>query len=201
MSQQKRDWAEEESFSEEDVVDYLRRHPEFFERQPQSLAGMKLNHPTGGGAISLVERQVTVLRQKNTELERKLKDLISVAKVNDGLVKRMHKLAVTLLGEPDISRRLTALESNLREQFAAEQAVLVLFDDVAMGQKSNQRFCAWFAATTSGLVPSRHSWKALAPVADKCGIRKESSFSKRRNRKSVQWPCYRLDRTAMWVSW
>ena len=38
------------------------------------LLALKLPHRTGGAAISLVERQVAMLRQRNAQLERQFKD-------------------------------------------------------------------------------------------------------------------------------
>ena len=52
--------------SEESIADYLKSHPDFFERNLTLLSGLRLPHRTTGGAISLVERQVDVLRQRNT---------------------------------------------------------------------------------------------------------------------------------------
>ena len=128
MSQQKSGAAAAESFPEEAVADYLRRHPDFFERHSTLLLSLKLPHRTGGSAISLVERQVSMLRQRNAQLERQFKDLVAVAKLNDALVEKIHQLGIKLMRAPDIAQRLEQLETGLREDFAAERALLVLFD-------------------------------------------------------------------------
>ena len=174
MSQQKRDWGVDEPFSEDAVVDYLSRHPEFFEHQPQTLANLKLSHPTGGAAVSLVERQVSVLRQKNTELERKLKELIAVAKTNDTLVQNMHDLAIQLLDAADLSSRLVALEAVMREQFAADHAVLVLFEDVAAGEASAGRFLRVVSRDDPGLSPFK---TFLGTSKPRCGQMRDSQRS------------------------
>jgi uncharacterized protein YigA (DUF484 family) len=116
-----------EAFAEDTVADYLKRHPDFFERHPLLLLSLKLPHRTGGSAISLVERQVSVLRQRNSQLERQFKDLVAVAKENDALVEKIHQLALKLMRAASLPARLAALETSLREDFAAERAVLVLF--------------------------------------------------------------------------
>ncbi len=59
-----------QTFTEADVAEYLRSHPDFFERHSGLLLGLKLPHPTGAGAVSLMERQVAVLRQHNADLDR-----------------------------------------------------------------------------------------------------------------------------------
>ena len=114
-----------DSFPEDGVADYLKSHPDFFERHPLLLLSIKLPHRTGGSAISLVERQVAMLRQRNGQLERQFKDLVAVAKQNDALVEKILKLGVKLMGAPDLPGRLELLETSLREDFSAERAVLL----------------------------------------------------------------------------
>ena len=116
-----------ESLSEDSIADYLRSHPDFFERNAPLVLGLKLPHRAGGAAISLVERQVSMLRQRNAQLERQLKDLVAVAKQNDSLVEKIHQLCLKLMRAPTLPGRLEQLETGLREDFGAETAVLVLF--------------------------------------------------------------------------
>ena len=57
------------------------------------------------------------------------KDLISVAKTNDQLVEKIHRLAIRLLASSRLQDRLRTLEAVLRQDFGSDQAVLVLFGD------------------------------------------------------------------------
>lgn len=116
-----------ETMTEDSIADYLKSHPDFFERHGALMLGLKLPHRTGGASISLVERQVSMLRQRNGQLERQLKDLVAVAKQNDVLVEKIHQLCLKLMRAPTLLQRLERLETGLREDFAAERAVLVLF--------------------------------------------------------------------------
>jgi uncharacterized protein YigA (DUF484 family) len=70
-----------------------------------------------------------MLRQRNSQLERQLKDLVAVAKQNDALVEKIHQLCLKLMRAPSLTTRLEQLETGLREDFGAERAVLVLFPD------------------------------------------------------------------------
>jgi uncharacterized protein YigA (DUF484 family) len=143
-----------ESFSEADVANYLRSHPEFFDSHPQLLEALRLSHEAGPGAVSLVERQVTVLRTRNGELERKLKDLIGVATANDKLVEKIHQLAVRLMAAADLKERLDTVEAVLREDFAADQAVLVMFGDPQSAAGLHEgRFLRVVDPTDSALGP------------------------------------------------
>lgn len=140
MSQAKGQAIAEESFSEADVASYLNSHPDFFERHLPLLRRLRLPHQSGNETVSLVERQVSVLRQRNDELESKLTELFDVARANNQLVDNIHKLAVTFIKERGLEGRLEALENALREDFGAERAVLVLFDDSASAKATRPGF-------------------------------------------------------------
>ena len=129
MSQAKGQAIDTDDFSESDVASYLRRHPDFFERQLPLLRGLRIPHQSGSSTVSLVERQVSVLRQRNDELERQLTELVDVAKANNRLVDNIHELAVTFLRVQDVEGRLESLENALREDFGAERAVLLILQN------------------------------------------------------------------------
>lgn len=117
--------------SEAAVHDYLRRNPDFFERHGALLGTLRLPH-VSGGTVSLVERQVSVLRQKDVKLERKLKELLEVARANDTLAGKIHGLALGLLNAGSLSETLAVIEAALRTAFEADQSVLVYFGDPAL---------------------------------------------------------------------
>lgn len=112
--------------TEQAVHDYLADHPDFFDRHPALLSGLRLSHATGE-AVSLVERQVSVLRQRDLKLERQLKELLAVARENDTLAAKIHELSIQLLSATTLERVVTALEEAMRLAFSADHAVLVLF--------------------------------------------------------------------------
>jgi len=153
MSQQKNEAALGEPFSEEAVADYLQRRPDFFERHGSLLLRLKLPHETNGFTVSLIERQVSMLRQRNAELERQLKDLIAVAKVNDALVEKIHQLSLRLLRASTQAERLEQLETSLREDFGAERAALVLFAGAGLEPGERQGFVKTFTRDDPELKP------------------------------------------------
>ncbi|MGD8323601.1 MAG: DUF484 family protein [Gammaproteobacteria bacterium] len=114
--------------AESDIADYLARHPDFFERHASLLIKMRLPHAPSGATISLVERQIALLRQQNDKLQRNLKELVAVAKQNDTIAAKIHKLGLAFLHESQRSARLEQLETSLREDFGAHRAVIVLFE-------------------------------------------------------------------------
>lgn len=126
-TQRKADFVAEQ-LSEEAVHNYLKQNPDFFERHSSLLGSLRLPHITGG-TVSLVERQVSMLRQKDLKLERKLKELLEVARANDILASKLHQLTLQLMAAGTLAETLKALETALRTGFNADQSVLVLFGD------------------------------------------------------------------------
>jgi len=126
-TQPKPDYVDDE-LSEQAVHDYLAAHPDFFEHNAKLLGSLNLPHG-GSGAVSLVERQVSVLRQKDMKLERQLKELIEVARANDVLSAKIHELTIQLLTNTSLQTTISALEEAMRSGFGADQAVLVIFGD------------------------------------------------------------------------
>ena len=122
-----RNESTEPTLTGSEVAEYLCAHPDFFARHPQVLLDLELQHQPGGAAVSLVQRQVEVLRRQNEELHAQLKELVAVARDNQELVEKIHQLAVSLVGEVDVKRRVRLLRARLREDFGIENAVLILF--------------------------------------------------------------------------
>ena len=109
------------------VASYLAATPEFFDRHAQLLSKIRLPDARGGGTtVSLLERQVEVLRERNRQLERKVKDFMDVARENDALGNRVLSMARRLIAAKDGTAVVGAIEAALREDFDAAQSVLVL---------------------------------------------------------------------------
>jgi uncharacterized protein len=115
---------------EESVASYLQRNPEFFERHQGVLAKLRLPHARGGSTISLVERQIEVLREKQATLEGKLAELVRVARANDTISERLHRFTRRLVRASSRSEALNRIEAGLREDFDAFHAALVLIEEL-----------------------------------------------------------------------
>ncbi len=128
MSTQPKTEYVEDELSEQAIHDYLAAHPDFFEQHAALLSTLDLPHASGG-TVSLVERQVSVLRQKDLKLEKKLQDLIEVARANDLIASKIHELTLQLLASSSLESTVFALEEGMRSGFGADHAILVLFGD------------------------------------------------------------------------
>jgi uncharacterized protein len=116
------------------VTRYLETYPDFFERNVTLLAKLRLPHLRESSAtVSLVERQVEVLRDRNQTLERKLTELVDVARANDALANRIHCLSQRLIRGRTLLETINAIETSLREDFDARNSVLLLFMEQARG--------------------------------------------------------------------
>jgi len=109
------------------VASWLSQHPDFFLEHADLLGDMAIPHETGG-AVSLVERQLQVLRSRNIDLRDRLHKLVDVARDNDLLFARMRGLLLDLLDARNVPELVRRLNDGLRTRFESEYISLVLFD-------------------------------------------------------------------------
>lgn len=132
MTQQARG-LKAEGLTDDAVIEYLQTYPDFFERHSTLLTRLRLPHLRNTGqTVSLVERQVDVLRERNQGLERQLKELIDVARANELLTDKIHRFARRLIRANTLHDTVAAIEASLREDFEVMHAVLVLFKPEAV---------------------------------------------------------------------
>ena len=108
------------------IADYLRSHPEFFVDNAALLPQLRIPHECGP-AVSLIEHQVSVLRDQNRQLKRKLKELVQVGRENDRLSERMLRLTESLFLADSLETVLDAVEDTLHREFHADAVVVRLF--------------------------------------------------------------------------
>lgn len=115
-----------EQIDEESIAEYLQLNPDFFDRHAGLLTKLKLSHTRGAATVSLIERQVLALREKNQNLESRLRELIENARTNDALATKIHRLACRLIRASDAVAVLDVIETSLREDFGASEWLIVL---------------------------------------------------------------------------
>ena len=106
---------------ETQVVAFLKANPDFLTRHPELLDVLELRH-SSGGAVSLIERQVEILRGKSTRLEDRLKSLLDAARDNEARAAHVHRLARSLIRAPSLAATVVALRKCLREDFNVDEA-------------------------------------------------------------------------------
>ncbi|MBZ0092522.1 MAG: DUF484 family protein [Sulfuricellaceae bacterium] len=108
----------------DDIANYLKSTPEFFEQYADMLSEVYIPHPHGGRAISLSERQILSLREKNHLLESRLRELIGFGEENDAISEKSHRFALSLFDPHSFESLVQAIRSNLQEIFAIPHVAL-----------------------------------------------------------------------------
>jgi uncharacterized protein YigA (DUF484 family) len=106
------------------VAQFLKDNPEFFNHNSELLAQINVPHPYGGQAISIGERQVMLLRDRTRNLENKLKEFIQFAEENDSIGEKMHRLSLGLMRAKSLPALLESVYLNLIDQFAIPHITL-----------------------------------------------------------------------------
>ena len=108
------------------VADYLRANRDFFNDFPEILEEMTLPHDSGS-AVSLVERQVAVLRDRNVDMRGHLGTLLANARLNDRLFQRTRELILDALDADLLVDLIGVIRRHLLEEFAVDQVAIILF--------------------------------------------------------------------------
>ena len=117
-----------QSLDAETVAAYLRLHPEFFIDHDELLPELRIPHQRGD-SVSLVERQVKLLRERNIEMRQRLAQLMEVARDNDRLFEKSRRLVLDLLDANSLEEVVSLVEDSLRSDFMVPFVSLILFSD------------------------------------------------------------------------
>ena len=130
------------------VREFLRDNPTFLDENTDILETMVLPH-NSGKAVSLVERQVGVLRDRNSEMRSRLDNMLQTAKDNDLLFEKTKRLVLNLLEAKTLGALVEAVYDSLGKDYGIEFYSLTLFGDdkklprtmarVATTEKANER--------------------------------------------------------------
>lgn len=123
----------------EQVADYLRQNPGFFEQNVDLLVNIQIPHPHGGRAVSIVERQLVAVREKTRLLEEKLRELIAFGEENDALSGKVHRLACRLIEAGGLEAALDVAYLDLLDHFAVPHVAVRLWG-VAEADPETQEF-------------------------------------------------------------
>ena len=161
-----------DALEDDAVARFLADQPAFFERHPALLAALRLPHGRGDGStVSLVERQVDVLRERWRESELRLRTLVENGHANDALAGKIHRLALRLIRTRDPQARLAAVEASLREDFAAPEFVIVVTHGTAPAGMPDSRNVRYVTADD----PALRSFESLfASGRPRCGRVRDS---------------------------
>ena len=165
--------------SDNAVLQHLSCNPEFFVDNQDILTRLLVPHASGN-AISLIEKQVSVLRGKCIHLEKSLRDLIAVARENENLHLRLHTLIQEIITAPSLNNIVELTQTSLKDNFNAEHVHIMLI--AAPPRRSSRKSAAGKSGETikgkstarapgklekvAGATVVRHSDKRIRQFAD-----------------------------------
>lgn len=114
--------------NEREVADYLLANPEFFAEHAELLATVRLANPHGKAAVSLQERQMDMLREKNKHLERRLAELLRYGHENDSIASKFGRWTTRVMAERDPGALPRVIAMGLRDVFDVPQAALRVWE-------------------------------------------------------------------------
>jgi len=141
--------VEQKADSKEKMVrEFLRDNPTFLDENTDILECLVLPH-NSGNAVSLVERQVGVLRDRNKEMRARLDNMLQTAHDNDLLFEKTKRLVLNLLEAKNLSALIEAVYDSLGKDYGIEFYGLTLLGDekklprtmarVSTMEKANER--------------------------------------------------------------
>ena len=112
----------------EDVAQFLSEHPDFLHQRPDLLRLLEIPHLQDGQAISLVERQSLILRERVRALESRLAEMIRNGEENDLIVDKLVHWARSILAQPDAAQLPATLITELKSGFAVPFAAVRMWN-------------------------------------------------------------------------
>jgi uncharacterized protein YigA (DUF484 family) len=123
---------QEIELTEELVREYLKENHDFLQRNPDLLDYLHISHASGS-AISLVEKQVSVLRERNIDMRHRLNALTNNARDNDHLYEQTRDLALKLMDADSVATLHSTFTQGMIEDFKVDHACMILFEEDGEG--------------------------------------------------------------------
>jgi len=136
------------------VIDYLQKNPEVLESYPEVFTALSIPHH-GGDIASLVERQLKILRSENRALKKKLSELVSIARENEELNQRFHRLSIELLSADQLHDVLAMVQDQVQTFFYTD---FVRFKFLPGVSDKKNRLSAHYLDQKSDIVDTIQPW-------------------------------------------
>ncbi len=151
--------------TEQQLVELLKEHPDILVQNPSLLAVLEIPHQSGQ-AVSLIERQVGVLRDKVQASEKRLRELMDIARDNQRLAESRHRLAVNLLGARDLDDVVSIVLDELGNELGADFSAIRL--TTADEEKLNNKPEFFIESNTEELKAFSTMMDNRKPVCGRC---------------------------------
>lgn len=115
---------------EADVAAYLQAHPDFLKRHVDAFEALDVPHDTGGKAVSLIERQVDVLRETNRKIQARFDELMRTARTNEQRVAQLNRVARVMVGASEVDQLITGLIECVQQHLEVDRVYVGLQGDL-----------------------------------------------------------------------
>ena len=116
------------TMNDDSIADYLRQHPEFFERHAELLSTVQLNSGHGGRAVSLQERQAEMLRDKIKGLEQRIMEMVRNSSDNASIAHKIHRWSCALAKVQDPRQLPHTVSEGIQREFEVPQVAVRVWD-------------------------------------------------------------------------
>jgi len=111
------------------VIQFLQKNPSLLMDYPDVLSSLSIPHQTGG-ATSLLERQLRLLREENQFLRSKIEELVEIARDNEELNQRFHRLALELMDTDQLHDLLAMVQDQVQTFFYTDFVCFRFLPDI-----------------------------------------------------------------------
>jgi uncharacterized protein YigA (DUF484 family) len=110
------------------VAAWLQQHPQFFHHHSALLLELSIPHETGK-AISLLERQVALFRERQEHLQDQFHEFLTNAHANDNLFEKTRHLILALLRCNSLAAVVDVISERIKVEFSASASGLMLVNE------------------------------------------------------------------------
>ena len=119
-----------------DVELFLLENLNFFETRESLVSELKFKHAVGS-ASSLLERQVTKLRDEHKSLISLLNTFIKTASINEDLFNKSKDLTLKILGSKNKKEIINTVENAFKKKFKVDKPKLAFFKNEKLDELEN----------------------------------------------------------------
>ena len=114
--------------SSKEIAEYLILNPDFFKENPEVLSSIEIVHESGA-AVSLIQKQVELLRSNYNATTDELMKLLGIAKTNENIFSLTKKLIIELIDASNTGELVNILENGFESDFGAKTSRLLFFTE------------------------------------------------------------------------
>ena len=114
--------------SNKEIAEYLILNPNFFKENPEVLNSIEIIHESGA-AVSLIQKQVELLRSNYNSTTDKLMELLGIAKNNEDIFTLTKELILSLIDASSIEEIVALIEKSFVADFGAKKSKVLFFTE------------------------------------------------------------------------